>query len=264
MPDRKGHLERAHALIACGGQVELTYAAVELRQLIERLVYEQLAHYSEYIPDRALSVWQPPQAFKALLQFEPNADKDFRLSFSEQGPDGLPAGPWVTLGCHKAFDVRWLTKTYNKLGSMVHAPHGDQKQFDPVACRNDLGKIAGTLQEIAHSTIIAGSISQRVHFECIECGAPACATVESLREHGKALCFNTDCGAVHLATELDNHWEFRLETVEATCPSCAAAILLPAWHIRHGELFRCMQCDALLAVSLGLVPRREGGTAPSC
>ena len=88
--DRRNRLDRALALVEDEDDHNLLYAALELRQLIELVVYKKLESYSKWIPAAVTQSWQPTHAFKMLLEFEPDADKDFTLNISLGDP-----GLWI-------------------------------------------------------------------------------------------------------------------------------------------------------------------------
>ena len=57
----------------------LRYAALELRRCLEALVYEKLKTYRDVLPEGSVSRWQPPQAFEALIEIEPEAQETYTL-----------------------------------------------------------------------------------------------------------------------------------------------------------------------------------------
>ena len=64
---------RAKSLLSNEDDGALRSAALELRRCLEAVVYEKLWAYRDRIPADVARRWQPPQAFKALLLFEPDA-----------------------------------------------------------------------------------------------------------------------------------------------------------------------------------------------
>ncbi|MDZ4063608.1 MAG: hypothetical protein U1E22_02975 [Coriobacteriia bacterium] len=253
--DRRHRLDRAVALIEGDDDRSLLYAALELRQLIELVVYRKLKSYSKWIPAVVTQSWQPAHAFKMLLEFEPDADKDFTLSVSlgEPGPDG----PWMPLGQHKSFSARWLTKTYNKLGSYVHIPHGRQTVPAPGQLRQDLRLIAQDIREIVAAPIIAGTLDTRVSIECMVCGQTAVSNVDALREKKKLTCFNPECGAVHIAEEVEGDWRFSLDMVTVECLSCGSGFGFARCLVSPGTTLDCPECGAVHVIAMGMSLRDD-------
>ena len=72
--EKRQALDRAIEMISRGNTDELRYVALELRRCIEAVVYEKLWVYRDRFPAEVARRWQPPQAFRALLVMEPNAE----------------------------------------------------------------------------------------------------------------------------------------------------------------------------------------------
>lgn len=101
----------------------LQYAALELRQCVESIIYEKLRVYKKYVPGVVFEKWQPQHASKMLLQFEPGADESFRMAIREEHEDGVASETPVYVGEYRSLSLSWLEKNYNKLGSYLHVPH---------------------------------------------------------------------------------------------------------------------------------------------
>ena len=115
-------IDRAKLLLQKKEDDATIYAALELRQCIEAILYEKIKGYAKYVPGVVFEKWQPAHILKTLLQFEPDADEDFNLSFGLENKHGIAKGPLQLLGRHKSFKMRWLQRNYNKLGSYLHVP----------------------------------------------------------------------------------------------------------------------------------------------
>src|ERR1017187_1692533 len=108
----------ASELLGRNDDAVLRYVALELRRCIEAVVYEKLVAYGDLIPAEAARTWQPPQAFKALLAVEPDADKTATIAIGPQTERAVPSsGPFTTLGVDLRPKAACLQKTWNKLGS---------------------------------------------------------------------------------------------------------------------------------------------------
>jgi hypothetical protein len=244
-------LDRAKALIAAGDERSLVYAALELRQLLELVTYQKLDAYEKWLPASVLGTWQPPQAMRALLQFEPGADQNMSLRFAVQGPTGERAGPWVEMGEHKAIGAKWLTKQYNKLGSYVHVARDDHRTRGVGELRAYLDEVAAELEAVADSHLLACSMAERVTFSCAACEQEVTANAEALRESGRAVCFNLDCGAAHVVEEIDGQWSFKLDSVDANCLHCGTIFCFAKCHAKPGAVLTCPECGARHDITLG-------------
>ena len=249
--ERGTRLDVIGGLIASEENRDLAYAALELRQLIEYLVYRKLAAYSKYVPESVSQKWQPPQAMKALLRLEPDADKDVAIKVSfDATPETADTATWIDLGHHIALDSKWLTRTYSRLGSYVHVPHGRDGGHDYVAMRAALVEIFSELQRVSEANIVACSMGNRVSFACQDCGQSIFVNTDLLEEDCHTVCFNADCGARYVAAQPNGEWGFEKEAVEVDCPGCGAPMFLPIHRIAVGRVFVCRECEARTRVGL--------------
>ena len=93
--EKREAFNAARELLSRNDDDVLRYVALELRRCIEAVVYEKLWGYHDWIPVDAARTWQPPQAFKALLVMEPDADKSASVAVGLQKDPGVPsAGPF--------------------------------------------------------------------------------------------------------------------------------------------------------------------------
>jgi hypothetical protein len=119
--EKRQAFEAAQAMLSRGDDELLRYIARELRRCLEAVVYEKLRVYRDRIPADVARKWQPPQAFDALLLMEPDAEETSTICVTPEREPGVPSGPSRTLGVDHRPGSAGLKKTYNKLGSLLHA-----------------------------------------------------------------------------------------------------------------------------------------------
>lgn len=237
------YLERGKRLLAQSEDDLLPYVALELRRCMEAIVYEKLSAYSKYVPGVVFEKWQPPQALRVLLQFEPGADEDVRVRIAPEVEYGIPSeGPWTELGEHKTLKLKWLEKNYNRLGSFLHVPHGQAAPPNETKIRADLVAIVETLEDVLKGSITAVTLAERVHFTCDFCGQANLANAEGVRKTRQAFCINPNCGIIYHATEEDSGWKLIPEVSAFECRECGAAISLPNNRLEIGLAFKCDKC----------------------
>src|SRR5262245_53469429 len=123
----------AHALtIACVEKAEkmlrnddldsFRYASLQLRMAIEYLFYELVPLYKDELPaDILTTTWKPQQILAAILECDPDANKDTRMVFAPSGMLGNPDAPHLVLES-KAPTKALLSAHWHRLGSYLHAP----------------------------------------------------------------------------------------------------------------------------------------------
>jgi hypothetical protein len=224
----------------------LRHAALELRWAIEALVYEKLWAYRSYLPAESRK-WQPPQAIKTLLKIDPNADRTSRLSFAFQEQDGEPAaGPFHHAGTDHRPEKKWLTTTWNKLGSALHAPYPfAQGEPDAAAWRAFMREVLAELKPMVERSFTSVFVP-RVHTaNCLFCGTKMVATDSSLEAFGLMECPAANCEGQH---QLDGpvQDDCRLIPVEtaAECCACGETFRFSRAMLRRGGTADCLHCGA--------------------
>ena len=244
--DKRSCMARAQALMADATPESLRYAALELRLCIEALTYEKLRAFSQIVPEEVLRTWQPPQAVKALLEFEPPADRTFVLYAGIEEEYGKPAKDMKYVGTHISLRLGWLRKHYNKLGSLLHAPAvGDPRAPDVAALKEYLAEVIADLQEPLQSTITGGTFREVFNFTCSECGKPVIANAETVREKKKAICLNPQCKAEYFAqvSETDQAtFKLMVTVFECAGEGCDGTVQIENRKLDVGVEFACPKC----------------------
>jgi hypothetical protein len=240
----------ASELLARGDDAVLRYVALELRVCIEAVVYEKLSAYRDGLPLDA-KTWQPPQAFKALLNFEPDADQTLTIAVARQTRFDVPAGgPFTVLGTDHRPSARWLTKTWNKLGRYLHAewPFGEKRLNDP--SRTFLENVLKTLSPFVDARAVTAAFSgPQQTFDCVACGAACRVSQAVLDSHCEVYCVK--CEARYSVTHGEDGYYFKLTEDAVECPGCAAQIVLPIRAaLRPNHSVKCRKCAGQYSVTV--------------
>jgi predicted RNA-binding Zn-ribbon protein involved in translation (DUF1610 family) len=244
--DKRSCMARAQALMAEASHESLRYAALELRLCIEALTYEKLGAFSKMVPEEVLRTWQPPQAVKALLEFEPRADRTFVLYAGIEEEYGKPAKDINYVGKHSSLRLGWLRKHYNKLGNLLHVPAvGDQRAPNVSGLKEYLAEVVADLQEPLQSTITGGTFREIFSFTCSECGKPVIANVDTVREKNKAICLNPQCKAEYFAQVNETEqatFQLIVTVFECADESCDGTVSVENRKLDVGVEFKCPKC----------------------
>ena len=245
-------LDRAKTLLSTSDELNLRYAALELRRCIEAVVYEKLLAYRDRFSAEVARKWQPPQAFRALLVMEPDAEQTSVIRYARETEPGKRSdGPYQTLGTDIRFSSTWLNKTYNKLGSVLHAswPFAKKGLTNALAdCRNFLQDTCTELAPFVEKTFTA-TFAETASFNCIECGTTVKANVNGLRAAGEITCLNPECGCRYAVSISGEQYTFELEAVHAECPECKHQIRIPEKRVALGYVFSCSECGGKYSIS---------------
>jgi hypothetical protein len=67
--------------------------------VMELLTYQKLRAVRDLVPEDVLATWQPPQAVRSLVEFQPLADRTFTLDVGELPADTpFDQQQWVRVG----------------------------------------------------------------------------------------------------------------------------------------------------------------------
>ena len=223
----------------------LRYAILEVRRCLEAVAYEKLWAYKDRLPTEITRKWQPPQAFKALIAIEPGAGHTSIIGAAKQKGFGVAAEePYKQRGVDLRPDVKWLSKTWNKLGKFLHAefPYAPADAFsDPNKVRSELREIVEIIRPFVEKTFtstVAGIIS----FECVACNSLVLANKKGVESTGYATCLNPECELRHLAKKNGENFKFEAESYSADCSECGGQILIPEHKLAAGYEFSCSDC----------------------
>lgn len=227
--DKRSCMTRAKALLVNPTPEDLRYAALELRLCIEALTYEKLRSFSAMIPESVLETWQPPQAVRALLEFEPEADGSFTIYAGVEEEYGKSAPHMQFVGRHNSLGLKWLRKHYNKLGNFLHAPSPIANASPDVRkLKEYLAEVVSDLEAPLNSTILGGSIREVFSFICGKCTNPVVCNARTVASLHKATCFNPQCSAeYHVTISSEGQATFQLMVTAFECANTDCAGIMP-------------------------------------
>lgn len=249
--EKHAALLAARAMLCNNPVPESRHIALELRRCLEAVVYEKILAYGDRIPLNVKKSWQPPQAFKALLLFEPNADRTKVVRYARQSTLGVASkGPFKTLGTDRRPSTRWLTKTYNKLGHYLHAKWPFETKAEKVTDATQK-----YFREVeAHLTLLVdcqftSTIAQVIEFVCTECDSTIRLNAKALEKLNEVECQNRDCGCSYFVIKNDDKFRFELDAHSAECTDCQEQIQIPTVKLNTGYKFVCKKCQIQFQVT---------------
>jgi|SRR5581483_2879085 len=191
--EKRAAFDAAKKLLAQKDDSLLRYVALELRRCLESVVYEKLWAYRRRIAAKVARKWQPPQAFRALLIMEPDADKSSVIRFApEATPGGPVTAPFEILGVDRRPSSAWLNKTYNKLGSLLHAewPYARERHTpEPSEKRRYLEQTVLKLEPFVVRSFTS-TLATVVEFTCSVCNQPIIANAAGLEKRTELFCLD--------------------------------------------------------------------------
>lgn len=248
--DKYSCLQRAKDLLDRNDDSCLRYVCLELRFCLEVITYDKLSTYANRLPASVLRKWQPPQALKALLEYEPYADQNYVLNIFRESSLGVTTDDLVLHASHSTLKLSWLRKTYNKLGSYLHMPpHGSSEQLDCSNLRKSLQNMISELEPVI-SCKMDTSIATTVTFECTKCNDQVIVNSKRLKHEQSATCLNPNCNAEFAAIEYrDNEFCFTLKASTFRCLNCGEDVVIENRLLGIGYGFECNVCKETHIIS---------------
>lgn len=238
----KDYVDNAKSLLVSGDDRDKVRACLELRMALERHVYEKLKFHSRRHGDKLLyRNWQPNKAFKVLCQLEPDADRNYSISYAKETGEDLTKLNYKSFGQHITVPARWLQKHYNKLGSFLHLSMKTQTPSIPP--REYLEEIIQKLEEVAQSNIHT-NLGPTVSCNCVVCNSKIVCASGAIERLAHIVCPDEDCWATYTATHDGNEWMFELCTVHFSCPECSHKDRLATDHLEIGRGINCTACGS--------------------
>lgn len=199
-------LKQARAIREIGGDRADVYAALELRQAFEALIYERAIDYLADLSRHDIRTWQPHLLLQRIIEIDPTADLSVEMSL-ENTPG---AKDWLSLGHAQRIGLGELKKNYFALGSFLHAPalasvlNGktvDQKKLSEQCKTSEV-----VLERVLGSTLRMNfhEIFGRTGLTCSECGTTISRSLAALKTPQ-----NGGCGT--------------RETLSVDCRDCSAS-----------------------------------------
>jgi hypothetical protein len=222
------------------------YAALELRRCIESVVYQKLQVYGAVLPEDSVYKWQAAHAFDALIEIEPDAEESFTMAVGlQEAPDKPSAGLLKVIGTDHRPNNRWVKKTWQKLGSYLHAEWPFAKSTRPsVPPRNFLIKTFAELAPPVNSSFSFAAWNV-IEFDCSCCGAVAKVIDKVVESTRRATCFS--CDLRYRAEKDEEGFKFYPDANPFTC-ECGAENFVAPHRVKIGYSFPCRACKRVFEI----------------
>ncbi len=237
--EKRQAYEAATSLMAKHDADSLRYAALELRRCIEAIVYEKLKVYGDLLPEGSARKWQPGQAFDALIAVEPKAEEDLTWAVALQ-PDinKMPEGPLQRIGVDQRPTGKWIKKTWQKLGSYLHAEWPFAASHNNDRMRTFLVQVHGKIAPFVRNSFSA-MMTMIITFQCQGCGAAVKAMENAVEKDRTAACLA--CGLRYRAEKEEDSFKFFPDEPPFQC-ECGAVSFFPSRSFDVGHRFSCGSC----------------------
>lgn len=260
----KRALERAKTELHLNDDDRLKYAALELREALEALVYERATKYTEELPENEWQTWQARKLLITLVELDPYADQSGTLAYGEPGPSGEPPDDWKVLGHERRLSLREVKNYYDRLGSYTHTPTIKQLENNssptPTKIRADCSKLVTVIDDVLASKIFNIDLANKVEHDCARCKTRIVRRIHPKAETLEAKC--PSCEAGYTLTVLgDGKVQWESKDIEMACanPECNHTFLAFESQVQSGVWWTCTKCRGknTIGLSIAFTPKER-------
>jgi hypothetical protein len=254
-------LKRAKQELSNGDDHRLRYAALELRMALESLIYERAELYTEELPTKKLSIWQPKKLLSLLLEIDPDADNSTELRVGVQEELGKPATMMTSLGRDRVLSHGEVKRYYDRIGSYLHAPtleqvaQGKGASYDTIRTR--CSEISQIIEEVISSPIFNVNFRTLASKPCGKCGTKIVRRIPN-EPNGKPIIAKCiECSASYSLTSINDkqvEWKPHIYSIKCANPSCDCRIKIWERDIKIGDQWVCSGCNFKNQFVIGLAP----------
>lgn len=201
----------------------IAYASLNLRMVLECLVYERAEMYEGEISSDQMRTWQPAALMKYILEIDPNADKSSTLSFKLDAESSDESEPYKFLGTESVILVKDLQSYYNKLGSYLHTPTAERlEKKGPVKLERKIercNEVVALIEKVLASTITNMNLRQLVDIDCDRCSSKIVRRIPPGKELIQVTCTTNNCIATYTMKVEEQSVAWRRRGVDVGCPN---------------------------------------------
>lgn len=252
-------IDRIHALLAEDTEASVTYAALEARLAIEKVVYDRLRQRHDYISHEQLKAWTPGNVVqRLLLDVDDNMTRGFVLSMSRKPhvPGTKPEEEdWVEIGTEVGFDAKKIAGMWQALaGSALHVripkskdddipPYGDKAKI-----KAKVVQVVSELERLSKGTLTSSGVpvGGEVSFVCT-CGEKNKRRANLLQAGQHVYCINPKCDETWRVVKEGDETGFENVLIDVPCKHCDHVAHVP-WRMvtkmKYDEMVRypCGKC----------------------
>lgn len=252
-------IERIKALLAEGTGASLTYAALEARLALEKVVYDQLRQRHDYISHDQLKRWQPGAVVTTLMQeVDPYVTKSMTVSIGSPVDKGIKPDEddYIAIGTEVGFDAKRVARMWQALANLAlhvrlprhkedHIPdYGDMEQI-----RVKVEEVIVEIERLSKGTMTSSGIplGGEVSFDC-ECGEKNRRRAALLQAGQVISCINPDCKSSWKVHIKGGKYTFEPQMGKVNCEKCKAVNQI-SWRLlrdmKYDQIasFNCVDCD---------------------
>lgn len=249
-------IARIEDLLTEGSAERATYAALEARLALEKVVYDRLRQRHDYISQADLRGWNPRYVInKIIAEVDPHVAETLTFSIGKEAGAETAEDDYVDVGTEIGFDPRRISKLWNALGKLALHVRLPEKRTDEIPDYGDPGLVRAKVEEalaelkrLSTGTMSFSGLGSEVSFSC-PCGQLNKRKALLLKDGQAISCLNPDCKRSFIVERHpDGEMYFKIENIEIPCASCGTLAFAPKRELLEmkpgtAKTFACGACE---------------------
>lgn len=263
--EARNALNRAKKELSYNDDSRVKYAALELRMVLECLIYDISKSYREELSETDFNTWQPKKLLEILIEIDPAADQTSEWSIGKQDKKGELPTTMDRLGVDRRLTLKEIKKFYDRFGSYLHTPTikqlEDQKPPDYSKLNKSCKEFIKILDDVLSSTIFNTRMKAISKTSCVKCSAKIIRVIPKDRSEIAATC--RECGACYTVKPQNDgtvYWEPQRHLLSCGGTGCTQSIQLFEFEIKEGTNWSCSSCGGRNTLSLGVSYEKSNGS----
>jgi hypothetical protein len=178
-------------------------------------------------------------------KIDPLAEETVTFSIGAQVDQQTPSpGPYIPLGTDQRPKLKWVKKTWNKLGFYLHAEWPFAKSVRSAASlRVFLEETLKTLSPLVHNTFNMSMIHPIITFVCSNCRQEVRTAAMAIEIKRSAVCLA--CGKRYKALKVDEEFRMVPDGPSVNC-NCGVENYVRSEDLKEGYKLTCRGCQATI------------------
>lgn len=253
-------IDRIKSLLEQDTDATVTYAALEARLALEKIVYDRLRQRHEYIAHDQLQAWTPGDVVKRLMvEVDEHVTETVVLKMSKSPyVEGVTPPPedFVTIGTEIGLRSKKVAKLWQALSNVslhVRLPKDKNDQIpeygNKAKARAKIEEVLAELERLAKGTMAFSGvpIGGNVKFDCT-CGVENKRRAKFLKHGQHVYCINPKCKQTWKVLIEGDETNFENVSVDVPCRKCGVVNHIP-WRVvtgmKYDEALKypCYECN---------------------
>jgi rubrerythrin len=258
-------LESAKNHLASNHEFKLNYAALDLRMLLEALIYDRARVYQEELPVKAFRVWQPKKLLEFLLEVDSYADQGAGLAIGINDKTGEPSPEEMkSVGQESVLSLKQIKKYYNKVGAFLHTPTlenvKENKSPTPEKILKTCNELVAIAEQVLSSPIFNLNIKNTLDWTCHNCGAKVFRRIRFDGQPTQGEELHAPCPSceatftLRQSEEYPRNYAVKPDQHDIPCSNreCDKFVKLWTFEVRQGVRWECPSCKQKNQFRLGV------------